>query len=71
MQRVHAAALHRATRRHQGLGRDLAAEDALAALVGAHTPEDVHLDGLDVEQFDEEVQRVAHRHILAGAAATV
>ena len=33
----------------------------LALLVGAHAPEDVDLDGLEVEQLDEEVEGVAHR----------
>ena len=71
MQGVHAAALDGAPRRHEGLGRDLAAEHALAALVGAHAPEDVDLDGLDVEQLDEEVQRVAHHPSWQAPAATV
>ncbi len=71
MERVHPAALDGAPRRHEGLRRHLAPEDPLAVLVGAHAAEDVHLDGLDVEQLDEEVQGVAHLHILAGPTATV
>ena len=71
VQRVHAAPLDGAPRRHERLGRHLAPEHPLAVLVGAHAAEDVDLDGLDVEQLDEEVQRVAHHHILAGPTATV
>jgi hypothetical protein len=71
VQGMNAAPLDGASRRHESLRRHLAAEDALTVLVGAYTPEDVHLDGLDVEQLDEKVQRVAHHHILAGPAATV
>ena len=37
------------------LARDLAAEDALAVLVGADAAEDVDLDRLEVEQLDERV----------------
>jgi hypothetical protein len=61
---MHAAALHGAARGHEGLGRHLPTEDALAALVGAHPSEDVDLDGLDVEELDEEVEGVAHLPIL-------
>jgi hypothetical protein len=38
-----------AGRRHQGLSRHLAAEDALAVLRRRHPAEDVDLDGLEVE----------------------
>ena len=64
MQGVHpAVVLHRPTRGHQGLARDLAPVDALALLVGAHAPEDVHLDGLEVEDGDQVVEGRAHgRH---------
>jgi hypothetical protein len=61
---MHAPALDGAPGRHERLGGDLAAEDALAVLVGAHTPEDVDLDGFDVEELDEEVQSIAHLPIL-------
>src|SRR5438552_3957728 len=55
-------ALHRAPRGHQGLARHLAPVHALALLVGAHPAEDVHLDGLEVQDRDEVVQRRAHGH---------
>jgi hypothetical protein len=61
---VDAAALDGASRRHEGLRGNLAAEHALAVLVRAHTSEDVDLDGLDVEELDEEVEGVAHLPIL-------
>ena len=60
MQRVDPAVLDGAARRHEGLGRHLAAEDPLALLVGLDPAEDVDLDGLEVEQVDQEVQGVAH-----------
>ena len=69
MQRVGPPGLDGASRRHQGLGRHLAAEDPLAVLVGAHAPEDVDLDGLEVEEVDQEVQGFAHGTILPGAGA--
>jgi hypothetical protein len=39
----------------EGLPGDLAAEDALALLVGTHAPEEVDLDGFEVEEGDEIV----------------
>ncbi len=57
-----------ARRSYEGLTGDLAAEHALAILVGAATAEDVDLDRLDVEQRDEVVQwllRVRHPSMLA------
>ena len=42
-------------RSHQGLGENLAAEDALPALCAA-APEYVHLEFLEVEQRDQVVQ---------------
>ncbi len=56
MQRVHLQFVrHRPGRRHQGLARHLAAEHPLAVLVGAEPPEDVDLDGLEVEQVDQGI----------------
>ena len=46
--------------RHQGLGRHLAAEHPLPLLVGADAAEDVDLDGLEIEQVDQEVKGFAH-----------
>ena len=61
VQRVHPPVLDRAPRRHQRLPGHLTAEDPLALLVGLGAPEDVDLNGLEVEQIDEEVQGCAHR----------
>jgi hypothetical protein len=49
-----------ATGRHQRLSRHLAAEDALALLVGLGAPKDVDLNRLQIQQVDEEVERGAH-----------
>jgi hypothetical protein len=43
--------------RHQGLGDDQAAEDAGKAVIGADAPEQVHLDGFEVEDFGEVLGR--------------
>ena len=54
MHRVHLEALvDGPDRRDQRLGRDLAAEDALPVGVGAVAPEEVGVEGLDVEELDE------------------
>ena len=58
--------LHGAPGGHEGLGGHLAAEDPLAVLVGAQAAEDVDLDGLEVEQVDQEVEVFAHGTILPG-----
>ena len=55
-------------RGHQRLGRHLAAEHPLAVLVGAHPPEDVDLDGLEVEEVDQKIEGIAHRSILPAGA---
>jgi hypothetical protein len=57
---MHPPVLHRATRRYQGLGGHLPAEDTLALLVGLNAPEDVHLNRLEIEQGDEELEGSAH-----------
>ena len=68
MERVDAAVLHCATRRHQSLRRHLTAEDPLSLLVWLGAPEDVHLNRLEVEQVHQEIQRVTHlTPIIAGA----
>ena len=61
VQRMHPPVLDGAARRHERLCGHLAAEDALAFLVGLDAPEDVHLNGLEVKQVDEELQGRAHR----------
>ncbi len=59
MQRVHLPVVgHRAGRGHQRLARHLAAEEALAVLVGRVAPEDVDLDRLEVEQPHQVVDGV-------------
>ena len=61
---MHRAGLDRATRGDQGLGGHLAAEDALALLVGLGAPEDVDLDLLEVEEADQRVEVLVHRSIV-------
>ncbi len=52
--------------RNQRLACDLPTEHPLAVLVGAPTPKQVHLDGLEIEEFDEAVDRfLIHRAIVA------
>ncbi len=60
VQGVHEANVDRASRGHEGLGEHLTTEDPLALLVGLGTPEDVHLDWLEVEQVHEEVEVSTH-----------
>ena len=73
MERVHAAVLDGAARRHQRLAGHLPAEDALALLVGLGAAEDVDLDRFEVEEIDEELQGRAHRPMLPrfGAARRI
>ena len=66
VQRVDVAALDGPARRHQRLGGHLASEHPLPVLVGADPTEDVDLDGLDIEELDEEIEGVAHDPIFAG-----
>jgi hypothetical protein len=49
--------VHSATGGDKRLAGNLAAEDALPVLVGGAPPEDVDLQGLQVEQGDEIVER--------------
>ena len=65
VERVDGSDLDGPASRHQRLAGDLAAEDPLALFVGLDSPKDVDLDGLEVEEVDEEVQRVAHLSIVA------
>ena len=53
-------ALDGAPRRHQGLAGHLAAEHPGPVVLPAHAPEEVDLQGLEVEQGDELLQDV-HR----------
>ena len=66
VQRVHPPVLHGSPGRHQRLAGDLTAEDALALLVELGAPEDVDLNGLEVEQVDQEVKGRAHGPMFAG-----
>ena len=61
MQRVHAPLVDGAAGRDQRLGRDLPAEHALAILVGAQPPKQVHLELLELQQVDQVVERHTHR----------
>ena len=64
VQRVHqpTGIVDRARRRDEGLTGNLAAEHALAVLVGGTTAEEVHLDRLEVEEVDQVVERtLVHR----------
>jgi hypothetical protein len=45
----------RASRRHERLGRDLAAEGALALFFGMLSPESIDLDGLDIKEIHKEL----------------
>ena len=69
VQRMHPSVLHRAPGGHQRLPGHLAAEDALALLVGLDAPEDVDLNGFEVKQVDEELQGRAHAPMFAGRRA--
>ncbi len=60
VQGMDAAQLDRPPGGHEGLGGDLAAEDAKSRLVEVLAPEDVHLDRLEVQQFDELAQGLGH-----------
>jgi putative flippase GtrA len=50
---------------HEGLGRHLAAEDPQSVLVGAETPVEVDLEGLQVEPIDQVIEGGGHGSILA------
>src|ERR1035438_1279970 len=70
MQRMDPSVLHGAARGDKGLGGHLATEDPLALLVRLNAPEDVHLNRLEVEQVDEELERCTHRTMIAGGRCT-
>jgi hypothetical protein len=63
---VDPAVLDRAPGRHEGLPRHLATEDALAFFVGLDAAEDIHLDGFEIQQVDEELEGSAHAPMFAG-----
>ena len=60
VQGVDATRVHGPAGGDERLRRHLAAEDALAGLVEVLAAEDVHLDGLEIEQFDELPERLGH-----------
>ncbi len=66
VQGVHPSVFDGSPSRHQRLAGDLTAEDALAFLVELGTPEDIDLNGLEVEQIDQEVEGLAHWPMFAG-----
>ena len=49
-----------AARGDERLARDLTAEHALAVLVRAQAAEQVHLELLELEEFDQLVERGSH-----------
>src|SRR5450631_1699941 len=55
------AGLDGAARGDEGLRRDLAAEDALAVLVGAQAPKEVDLERFELQEVEQVVERRAHR----------
>ena len=50
---MNGSAVHGAARRHEGLPRDLPAEDALAIFLGATTPKQVQLEFFEIENLDQ------------------
>ena len=60
MQRVHVALAYRAGSGHQRLARHLSAEDALPVFLWADPAEDVDLERLEIEEFDEMLQGRGH-----------
>ncbi len=61
VQRVHrAVGLHGAARRDQRLARDLPPEHPLAVLLGRDAAKEVHLEGFEIEQRDQVVERSSH-----------
>ena len=66
VQRVRSPAFDRSPGGHQRLCRHLAAEHALTVLIGAHTPKDVDLDGLEIEKVDQKIEGFTHAPILTG-----
>ena len=60
VERVHEPVLDRATRGDQRLPGDLAAEHALAVLVRAEPAEQIDLELLQLQQFDQLVERSSH-----------
>ena len=57
---VSAGLVDRACRGDERLTGNLTTEHALAVLVGLDAAEDIHLDRLEVEEFDEIRQCVSH-----------
>ncbi len=62
---MHVAVFDGAPGSHERLAGHLAAEDALAVLVGLDATEDIDLNGLEVQQVDEKVQVRAHAPMFA------
>ncbi len=66
---VHRSPLDCASRRDEGLGPDLAAEDALAVLVRLLAAEEVQLEGLEVERSEQLFEGGVHDSRGAGRAS--
>jgi hypothetical protein len=60
VQRVHPTSIDGPSCGHEGLGGDLAPEDALACLVEMRTAECVHLDDLEIEERDKVGEGFSH-----------
>ena len=56
---------------HEGLRRDLTAESTLTFFLGVLATIGIHLDRLEIEQIDEELQGFRHLAILAPVARIV
>ena len=64
LEAVDRAIFHRAGGRYQGLARHLAPKHPLAILLGADSPEDVLLNGLQIQQFDERIYLGLHDRLI-------
>ena len=60
VKRVGRSVLHRATRGHERLGEHLATKYALAVLLGTPAPEEVHLDGFEIEKVENALEGGGH-----------
>ena len=70
VQRVHASVVDGTTRRHEGLGRDLAAEGPLAVFLRVLATVRVDFNGFEVEQIDKEFKGFGHASIVAPVSRT-
>ncbi len=64
VQRVRQAAVHRPAGGHEGLGQDLAAEDALLADIAALAAEKVDLQRFKLQMIDQILHRIVRHSCL-------